>query len=129
MRSEVRAIATELVLLDVQLRPLLVRKDELRKALKAKLPVGDPEEVEGYVVHVYEKQQVGFDEKALLASLGDRADKVTVRKLDPEKLDSALQMGIISQEEIEKFVSIKVDKVLLCRPKSGNGNGNGAKTE
>jgi len=129
MRSEIKQIAIDLVHLDMQLRPLLARKEELRKLLKAKLPVGDPEEVEGYVVHVYEKQQISFDESGLIASLGDRADKLTVRKLDPAKLDSALQMGIVSQEEIEPFVSVKVDKVLLARPKSGNGNGHGAKSE
>jgi len=122
MRKEAREVAVELARLEIKLRPLLQRRGDLRNVLQKKLPVGEPEVLEGFLFHTYEKLKTTFDEDGLLAALGDRAREVTVPKLDSEKLDAALKLGRITGEELEPFTHVGVTKVLLVRP-SANGNG------
>lgn len=119
MRSEAKALAVELTKIELQLKPLLQRKEELRRQLTGKLPLGDPEVVNGFLFHAYEKTNLSFDEVGLLKALGDRASEVTVPKLDSTKLDAALKLGRIKQEELEPFSDVSVSKVLMIRSSNG----------
>jgi len=120
MRKEAKELATELVRLELKLRPLLQRRGELRDELKKKLPIGEPETVENFLFHAYEKLLTSFRERELIESLGDKARLVTSPKLDSDKLDSALKLGLVKQEELEPFMSVRTEKVLLVREASGN---------
>ena len=131
MRKEAKAIAVELAKLELQLRPLLAQRDELRNALRGKLPIGEPEVVDGYLFHKYEATEVSFDEVELLKTLGDRANLITVPKLDSEKLDSALRLGLVKSEELEPFTHVRVTVRLLVRESNhadGRKANNGKRT-
>ena len=127
MRKEVKEICVELVKLELQLKPLLQRQGELRNVIKGKLPTGEPEVVDGFLFHTFEKLNTSFNEKGLIASLGERAKMVTIPRLDTEKLDSALKLGVVKSEELEPFTKISPMKVLLVRPSNGSNGKKGNK--
>jgi len=119
MRKEIKGLAVELARIKLQLDPLQKREKELRAELTKRLPLGEPEVVDGFLFNAYEKLNTTFDEGGLINFLGSRAAEVTIPKLSPDKLDAALKLGRVTPEELEPFTHVSTTKVLLVRLSNG----------
>ena len=104
-----------------QMASLKEEEADLRGLLIKKMKPGDTCETDGFLFRLYQKENVKVDEEGLIDALPEEiASRVTVRKLDPTKLEAAIELGDVPQEVIEAHRSVSLKDVLLVRRQNGS---------